>query len=304
MRINIKGCYTILGRTYIAPDQEKYELVVPFQDKSPVRIIIKSNECSVEAYQEIEVSRQLYKILESKVVDGGKLNSKSQKQILGMDDDIRYATKKTLDALKFFFNWEDMKETSFSIKGTYWSLDKIEWNLAPSIISAIVKVKNVTNLTENTLRYIQNYLDGQGWEPFLALRHLHKAKIESNPQFKWIDATIAAELAVKEFYIRLAPQLETLLLEVPSPPLAKLYGSIMDSLIHVKSPKLKEIIKGVEIRNKLVHRPSEIKIDINDANKYVEDIEQAIYHLLSVLYSNEDEAIKRTLKPKVVLNRP
>lgn len=78
----------------------------------------------------------------------------------------------------------------------------------------------------------------------------------------------------------------------------------MDSLIHVKSPKLKEIIKGVEIRNKLVHRPSEIKIDINDANKYVEDIEQAIYHLLSVLYSNEDEVIKRTLKPKVVLNRP
>lgn len=44
MRIHIKGCYTILGRTYIASNQEQYELVVPFQDKSPVKIIIKSNE--------------------------------------------------------------------------------------------------------------------------------------------------------------------------------------------------------------------------------------------------------------------
>lgn len=113
------------------------------------------------------------------MVDGGKLNSESQKQILGMDEDIRYATKKTLNALKFFFNWEDMEETLFSIKGTYWSLDHKEWNLAPRIISTIVKAKNVTNLTEDTLRYIQNYLDEKGWEPFLALRHLHKAKIES-----------------------------------------------------------------------------------------------------------------------------
>ena len=55
----------------------------------------------------------------------------------------------------------------------------------------------------------------------------------------------AAELAIKEFYIRLAPQLETLLLEVPSPLLTKLHGSVMKSLINVKSPKLKEISKGV-----------------------------------------------------------
>jgi hypothetical protein len=303
MKINLKGCYTILGNSCISKEQEKYEFEVSFQEKPSVKIIVNSNDYSIEAYQEVEVSGELYKILESKVYDCGKLSPKIQKQISTMEEGIIFATKKTLNAMKFFFNWEDFSESLFSIRDTYWSKDQIEWNLVPVVIKAVVQIKNSINLTENTSKYIQGYLDGQGWEPLLALRHLQKAKIESNPRYKWIDATIAAELAIKEFYIRLAPQLETLLLEVPSPPLTKLYGSVMESLVKVKSPKLKEISKGVEIRNKLVHRPDEINIDANEANKYVEDIEQAIFHLLSILYTNEDPIIKHILNPRIVLMR-
>lgn len=303
MRINLKGCFTLLGKGCISTDKEKYEFVVPIQEKPSVRLIINSNDCSIDAYQEVEVSGDLYKVLQSKTVDGGKLSPKIQKQISDMEEDINYATKKTLNALKFFFNWEDMSESLYSVKGTYWSNDQIQWERVPLILTAIVQFKNTINLTENTSKYIQNYLDGEGWEPFLALRHLQKAKTEPNSRFKWIDATIAAELAIKEFYIRLVPQIETLLLEVPSPPLTKLYGSVMESLINVKSPKLKEISKGVEIRNKLVHRPSEIDIDMNEANKYVEDIEQAIYHLLSILYSDEDTVIRHILKPRIQIVR-
>lgn len=301
MKINLKGCYTILGNSCISKDQEKYEFEVPFQEKPSVKIIINSNDYSVEAYQKVEISGELYKVLESKVYDGGKLSPKIQNQISIMEEGIISATKKTLNAMKFFFNWEDFSESLFSIRDTYWSKDQIEWNLVPVVIKAVVQIKNYMNLTENTSKYIQGYLDGQGWEPLLALRHLQKAKIESNPRYKWIDATIAAELAIKEFYIRLAPQLETLLLEVPSPPLTKLYGSVMESLVKVKSPKLKEISKGVEIRNKLVHKPDQINIDVNEANKYVEDIEQAIFHLLSILYTDEDPIIKHILNPRIVL---
>ena len=54
-----------------------------------------------------------------------------------------------------------------------------------------------------------------------------------------------------------------------------------------RSPKVKRIAKGVEIRNKLVHRPEETKITLEEANTYVRDIEIAIYHLLISLYPDD-----------------
>jgi hypothetical protein len=110
---------------------------------------------------------------------------------------------------------------------------------------------------------------------------------EERSSFKWIDATIAAELAIKEFLIRKYPDIETLLLEVPSPPLQKLYGSVLESLTGQRSPVLKEISNGVEIRNKLVHRPTEIPIEAKEARDYVQAIETAIFHLIYLLNPND-----------------
>jgi hypothetical protein len=241
--------------------------------------------------------------LESEITDGSKLDPKIQDQIIHITKDISYATNRTLNAMKYFFHWEHMGENLISSKGKYWSRDGIDWYTIPIILEVTVEVRSPFNLTENTSKYIQNYLNGDGWEPFLGLRHLYKAKNESDPRFKWIDATIAAELAIKEFYIRLVPQLETLLLEIPSPPLVKLYGPVMESFIKVRSPKLREIGKGVEIRNKLLHRPTIINIEANEAIKYVEDIEYAIYHLLSILYTDQDFVIKHKLIPNIEIIR-
>jgi len=125
------------------------------------------------------------------------------------------------------------------------------------------------------------------FEPFLALRHLHRARTEDIPRYKWIDATIAAELAIKEFLMKLRPEVVTLLLETPSPPLHKSYGPVLESFGVERSPKVSQIRKGVEIRNKLVHRPEEIRITLQDANTYVRDVEIAVYHLLLSLYPND-----------------
>jgi len=94
-------------------------------------------------------------------------------------------------------------------------------------------------------------------------------------------------LAIKEFLIRFKPEIATLLLEMPSPPLHKLYGDVLESFGLQRSPKVKEIAKGIEIRNKLVHRPEENIISSEEAIKYVQDIEVAIYHLLFSLYPND-----------------
>jgi len=118
----------------------------------------------------------------------------------------------------------------------------------------------------------------------MALRHLHRARRESIPRYKWIDATIAAELAIKEFLIRVRPELQTLLIELPSPPLHKLYGPVLESFGYEKSPKLKEISKGAQRRNELLHRPSAEDATHEEASQYVDDIEVAIKHLFLMLY--------------------
>lgn len=50
------------------------------------------------------------------------------------------------------------------------------------------------------------------------------------------------------------------------------------------SPYLGVIREGLEIRNRLLHRAFSEKVDDQKAVNYVNDIERAIFHLLSSLY--------------------
>jgi len=113
-----------------------------------------------------------------------------------------------------------------------------------------------------------------------------RARNDSNPRYMWIEATIAAELAIKEFLIRQRPELETLLLEVPSPPIYKMYGAILKAYGGKTLPNkiYKQLSAGAEIRNKLLHRPHDEPIDHQKALDYVSAVAGAIQHLLSILY--------------------
>ena len=123
--------------------------------------------------------------------------------------------------------------------------------------------------------------------PLLAMRHLHRAKLEHMPHHKWIDATIAAELAIKEVLARAKPDLEPLLVNMQSPPFSKLYGDVLATYLGEESPFRKRLITGQEVRNALVHRPGAEQIDSQEANDYVEAVEGAIFHLLSLLYPKD-----------------
>ena len=102
----------------------------------------------------------------------------------------------------------------------------------------------------------------------------------------WIEATIAAELAIKEFLIRQRPELETLLLEVPSPPIYKMYRPILKAYGGKTLPReiFKALSDGAEIRNRLVHRPQDEPIDHQKAVDHVSAVAEAIEHLLRILY--------------------
>lgn len=216
-----------------------------------------------------------------------------------MKSNINEATRKVLNLIKYCFKQIELSESLFSVKDTYWSVDKVKWKRLAMLGRAVGELRDFVYLNENTAKIIQKYV-GDGLEPFFALRHLHKAKVEGNPRYKWIDATIAAELAIKEFLIRVKPELEPLLLELPSPPLPKLYGQVLESYTNERSPKLNELRKGAETRNRLVHRPKETRIDAQESIKYAQDVEIAIYHLLTLLYPR-DSIIRKFSKPRIVL---
>lgn len=132
---------------------------------------------------------------------------------------------------------------------------------------------------------------------------MHRAiNEEHNPRYKWIYATTAAELAIKEFLIEYTYKngcnpIEPLLLELPSPPLYKLYGLILESYLGERSPCVTRISKGSEKRDRLLHRPErkggkQEAVSENEARLYVRQIEMALFHLLHELY-REDRVIQQ-----------
>lgn len=297
MKIFIKGEYTIQGDCYFTNSAEIISFNVPINNNSAdVQVNISPNDKGVQAIQEVEVESYILKKLESGELNAHRFSKQIKTQLLELTNDLDYAMQKTLYAIKSFYNWGELDHSLYSIKDTYWSLDKKQWHTYPRALEASFVLNEHIHLGKENASYIQKYLDGDLWEPFVAFSFLDKAKREPNPVFKWINATIAAELAIKEFFIRYNPQLKSLIMEVPSPPLHKLYGTILKSFIGIESPKKKVIEKGVITRNDLVHKPNQVKIDANKANNYVEEVELAIYHLLSFLYA-DDLIIKKRLNP-------
>ena len=69
------------------------------------------------------------------------------------------------------------------------------------------------------------------------------------------------------------------LLELPSPPLRKLYGTILEEIVGERSPYVSDLHKGAEIRNNLVHRPGTM-VDSQDAVNYMGMVRHAIRHLI------------------------
>jgi len=298
MLIYFKGCYSILGQIYSDSKEHKFRFDVPISGIRTIIIDIIPTEGTVEAFYEFDVSKESWEALQAGSFDKEKLTPKLRTELSVIESGLSEATRKTLNLIKYFLNQLELKEMLFGGKGVYWSIDKTEWKRLPQTFSIAGDVRIFRHLNEDTAVFIQKYLR-EGPEPFFALRHLHRAIEENNPRYKWIDATIAAELAIKEFLIRLKPELEALVLEVPSPPLDKLYGPILKSYAGIPSPKLKEIREGAKIRNNLIHRLQDTHIDHKKAIKYVNDIEIAIYHLLTLLYPN-DAAMKYLLHPAMM----
>lgn len=164
-----------------------------------------------------------------------------------------------------------------------WAVDGDAYSPFPGLIMVSMSMSSQVHLSEAVRESLQQGLD-LGYRPFLGMRHLYRAIQETVPRFKWIDATIAAELSVKEALLRAKPELKTLLVNLPSPPIGKLYGEVLEIYLGERSPHRKALIEGAERRNKLIHRSEEEPVTPAQAAEYVQTVMQAIHHLYARLY--------------------
>lgn len=229
MLIYTKSVFSIDDKKIFNENEEnKFNFEVPTVEKKPISVQIDASKNIAEVYHESEISEVIFKTLQNKT-RYEEMEPALQIEIIGLASERENAVSKIFDLIKFFLNQRSVNEKTLSLIENCWSIDKIHWEkfpLKPRTIT--LNIEPVRCLERDTEAFIQYYLTNNV-EPFFALNHLHKAKNENIPRIKWLDATTAAEFAIKEFLIKLKPELETLLLEIPSPPLRSLYGSVLES---------------------------------------------------------------------------
>jgi hypothetical protein len=223
--------------------------------------------------------------------DGAKLSETTRAVIDAPLEEMRATMSNLLALVKYHLRHFDLDESSLSSKGAQWRAGSGELHRVPTTLLAVPDNFSSRPLDDRSRKEVQAALEG-GALPLRGMRHLHRAKRESQPHHKWIDATIAAELGVKEAICRAHPEMETMLMEMPSPPLAKMYGPLLKHYLGEPSPFRKELDAGQAKRNALVHRPGADPIDRKEANDYVAVVEGAIFHLLSLLYP-DDQLIRK-----------
>ena len=222
--------------------------------------------------------------------DYDKLNDGEKKRLSDITNPIREAVRQFAGLLKQELHRYDINDELISSSYFEWSLGDNQWFSIPRGLIMNVGLSSLGNLDAIMARSLQELLS-ENEEALVATSYLHQARNSKNRRYQWIYATIAAELAIKEILVRIEPKLQVILEELPSPPLNKLYGDVLESVAGVRSTGLSTLQKGAQKRNQLVHNPNSPTPTFNEVNKYIDFIEDRVKWLLK-----EWRRIKRVKK--------
>lgn len=243
-----------------------------------VAVDVRADETYALAEAKIEISHELYTWLQSCGISVKSYPGELANILATLDASAR----RVVEAIKFFLLRPDILDNAIGMVANFvWSENCGEQRPIPIPGEMTMNVLVVAGGGDHAAMQIGF---DEGYRPLIGMRHLFRAMQEDEPRFRWIDTTIALELAIKEALIRKCPEIETLILEMPSPPLDKMYGSIMEKYLGEKSPYVKTIQEGVKIRNKLLHRPDGAHISTEDAAKYLHTSHKAINHVFRRIY--------------------
>ncbi|MDB0567402.1 hypothetical protein AB6Q13_10340 [Ralstonia solanacearum] len=194
--------------------------------------------------------------------------------------------RKVVDGFKFFLGRTSIEDDSLNAwQNVLWTQPETTAQSFPIPPSSTWQIRSELPLNDLTRQGLQEAIDN-GYEPLLAERHLYRAYQETVPRFRWIDATIAAELAIKEALVRKMPSLRHSLISKSLNNWADLYGKKLKEVCGARSPHLDQIKEGAKRRNKLIHRPTKDTVTEEEASQYVHTVMLAIRHLYILLYPN------------------
>jgi len=175
----------------------------------------------------------------------------------------------------------DLKDELIGNPYCEWSLGDNQWFSIPRGLRVDVEVTSLRNLDERLAKHLQELLL-EDEEALVATSYLHQARNSMNRRYKWIYATMAAELAIKEILVRIEPKLQVIVETFPSPPLGMLYGDVLGKIAGVKltGDDQKKLQRDARRRNDLVHNPRSPTPTLEEVDKYVNFIEGRIRWLL------------------------
>jgi len=215
-----------------------------------------------------------------KIDDYDKLSDSDKNELSETTSPIRESMRQLVGLIKQELHRSDIRDELIGNLHTEWSLDNAQWYLTPRKLTVSASVYGLGNMTESNAEHLQGLLS-EDEEALVATSYLHQARNAPNERYQWIYATIAAELAIKEILVRIEPKLRVILSTLPSPPLNKLYGDVLESVAGVRSEGLNKLRNGAEIRNKLLHSPTSVHLSRNKVNDYITFVDERIRWLLS-----------------------
>lgn len=301
MELTVRGRFVLRGTCDRVAEGEHVVVVNDAQGPVTVRVSAQGQATGGSAVVHIDadvsavVSASAAKIL----ADGTELDDAPEEvanELRTLSRRASAAANRVGELIKYGLHHHEVHDHPISSRLPVYRLpNSSEWAAFPTrVLATLDQIRTVVPLDSRSVKWLQSYLD-DGFRPFVALRHLHRAENDDRPWAKWIEATVAAELAIKEYLSRRRPELATLLVHLPSPPLGVLYGKVLEDYGGFKATRRAQLIKGAEIRNRLLHQTTGAAVSAEDAQRYVADVRFTITELLLDLYP--DDPVLRVLAP-------
>jgi len=262
-------------------DSEEHFYVTEAEQK--ICLYITNGQTVIGDSEFVEVSEDLLVGLESE----SELSDEQQLAIVECQKIVRNGIERLIDVLKYamgYIRWE--KDVSYRKDAHQYSTDGKTWKVISheGELSATFSTDSHPRFDYVAVPFIQEMLDSPSMLLETALFHLHRARNQnSSPKHAIIDACIAVEVGVKEFFMKFKPDLTPILDKLPSPPVTKLYGDIMEAYAGKKFSPLDSLAKLADKRNKLVHSPLKDEPSEEETRRFVLTAERAVYWLHSIL---------------------
>jgi hypothetical protein len=257
-----------------------------------VEVKVYSLDTVFELTIETDITEELYQHLEGI----GYLSDNNE--LCTLLTKLKSIAGKLVQYIKYFWGIPELEDNNDQprLQAAYTWRDKDEiWRITQDRQETNWKpTQPYYQLDENFIRWMPSLLNND-IDPLFGFTHLHKAFLETNTRHQWIDATIAAELAFKEFLGKFAKEVTPLLTHLPSPPLDKMYGSVLEAYTGQRSPVVKCFNNGSRVRNELIHRPRQVMPTKEETDEYLNQVQVALFHLHSLL-NPESELFKFLLK--------